>query len=228
MPDILNNIQTVVLPSPKMGWWNRKKTEHFKAYSAIVQDFAKEFNLDPWLFDGYFEEVSDINFKEGKNYEDLKDKISILYNKIQAKYREYGISKNPSIFIKSNRGTYGMGVHVIQSPEEVLEFNKNIRKKMSTTKDGIENTSVIIQEGVETIFKTDDGKAVEPVVYSAISKPIGMFFRINDGFLSNLNSKGMELTNEFPLTKPQTILINLIGGLTNLAITREMEEKLSK
>ena len=222
MPEVLKNVKAEILPSAKMGWWRRKKTEHFKHYSEIVKEFATDFTLDPWLFDAYFEEVENMDFGKPESLQILSEKLEILYAKITAKYKEYGIKEQPSIFIKSNKGTYGMGIHVISNPEEVKHFNKNIRKKMSVIKDGLENTSIILQEGVPTIF-TSNERAVEPVVYSVLSKPIGMFFRINDGEIANLNGKGMEFSTDFELTKSQKILSNLIASLANLAVILELK-----
>jgi glutamate--cysteine ligase len=224
MPGVLNNIVAPVYPSPKMGWWNRKKTEHFTIYSQIVEEFAQEFQLDPWFFDAYFKESSNIDFKAVQNFNFLEESISEIWAKIKKKYDEYGIKASPTIFIKSNFGTYGMGIHTIQSLEEIREFNKNIRKKMSVVKDGMANTSLIIQEGVETSL-FEDQKAVEPVVYSANGSVIGMFFRTNEGKNANLNSKGMELKNDFPLNEGQKILCEIVGNFANLAITKEEESK---
>jgi glutamate--cysteine ligase len=221
MPEILENISAPILPSPKMGWWNRKKTTHFKYYSSIVEDFAKDFNLDPWLLDSYFEEASNIDIKNDGDLDIISGKALNILEKTKLKYKEYGVKSEPVIFLKSNFGTYGMGIHVIKNPDEIRDFNKNIRKKMATVKDGVENTSIIIQEGVETILFKEE-KAVEPVIYSANGEPIGMFFRINMGSNANLNSKGMELTNNYPITKEQKILFNTIGSFANLAISEEM------
>ena len=225
MPEVLKNIEAEIIPSYKLGWFNRKKTEHFKFYSQIVNECANEFKIDPWLFDAYFEEVENVHFKTGEGFEELAQKIELVYGKIAKKYQEYGLSGHPSIFIKSNKGTYGMGIHVVSSPEEVKDFNKNIRKKMAVVKDGTENTSLIIQEGVPTIF-AEEGRSVEPVVYSALSKPIGMFFRVNDGNLANLNSKGMELKTEFPgINEWEKELSLLVASFSNLAVLEELASK---
>ena len=93
---------------------------------------------------------------------------------------------------------------------------------MAVVKDGLESTSIILQEGVPTIFKKD-GKSVEPVIYSVLSKPIGMFFRINEGEIANLNSKGMELETNFPLSRAEEILSYLVANFANLAVISEFE-----
>src|SRR5690606_18501723 len=39
-PGMLKDIAQPILPSPQMGWWRRKKSQHFTAYSAIAQEFS--------------------------------------------------------------------------------------------------------------------------------------------------------------------------------------------
>jgi glutamate--cysteine ligase len=221
MPEILDNISAPILPSPKMGWWRRKKTEHFLAYESVVQEFANEFKLDSWLFESYFEEASNIDIKNEDDMKIIENKSMLVLEKTLQKYKEYNIKSEPVIFLKSNFGTYGMGIHTLKNPEEVRDFNKNIRKKLATVKDGLANTSIIIQEGVETSLIKEE-KAVEPVVYSANGDPIGMFFRLNLGANANLNAKGMELMHQYQITKEQEILFKMIASFANLAISKEV------
>jgi glutamate--cysteine ligase len=221
VPEILKNLNIDVLPLIKMGWHTRLKSNHFKEYSKVVNDFAKDFNLDPWMLDSYFDDIVNFDFKNNSNHLLLEEKVTNLYNKIAVKYKEYGIQKTPTIFIKSNRGTYGMGIHVVHNLDEMRHFNKDVRKKMDVIRDGVKNSDLIIQEGVETIF-TQNEKAVEPVVYSALARPVGMFFRINDGNLANLNAKGMRFSNSYNIGEEQRSLANLISSLSNVAIGNEV------
>ena len=92
---------------------------------------------------------------------------------------------------------------------------------MAVIKDGVENTSLIIQEGVPTVLSLGE-EAVEPVVYSVLSKPVGMFFRVNKGATSNLNSKGMRLVNDFNLSEAQEVLSLLVASFANIAIGMEL------
>lgn len=220
MPDILKDIKADIIPLPKMGWFNRTKSNHFRNYSEVVNEFAADFKIDPWLFDAYFEEVNEVDFSQAKGTVELQLKLEEVFKKVQTKYDEYGIKKHPTVFIKANKGTYGMGIHVITNPDEVASFNKNIRKKMSVIKDGIQNRSVIIQEGVPTIFE-DSGNFLEPVVYSALSKPVGTFFRKGKGDLANLNARGVEFVTDFNLTHTENVLINLVASFANLAVLKE-------
>ena len=222
-PEILKNIQTPILNSPYLGWWNRLKTIHCKAYSSIVSEFAQTFKIDPWLLDCYFDSIHNIDFKNSQHESILNQKIHSLYSKILQKYQEYSISKKPTVFIKSDKGTYGMGIHVLKNPEDGLNLNKNVRKKMDIIKDGVKNTNIIIQEGVETTL-TQNNQFIEPVVYSVLSKPVGTFFRMNNGdATSNLNAKGMKFIKSYDLTEKQKFLFHLISSFANIATANELK-----
>lgn len=222
VPKTLQNIAIRTFPSAKFGWFNRTKVIHFESYAAVVEEFSRDFKIDPWLFYSYFSEVNNINFKEDKSFNLLKEEAEKLFKKIEEKYREYGIDSSPTIFIKPNKGTYGMGIHVIRNISDIDALNKNIRKKMAVIKEGIPNTSVILQEGVPTILREGE-LYLEPVVYSALSHPIGMFFRLGNSPSSNLNSKGMELRGDINISNPVRLLANLVATLSNIAVL--MEEK---
>ena len=94
----------------------------------------------------------------------------------------------PLIFVKNNTGTYGMAVMQVQTGEELLELNRDGRKKMKVSKGGNYLKNIILQEGVETIYHNK-----EPVYYLINSKVAGGFYRLNDSknSLQNLNTRGM-------------------------------------
>lgn len=225
MPDILKNLKTQILPKPAMGWHQRKKSEHFYFYNKIVEEFCKDFKLDPWFFSSIFETVENVHFKTEEGFDLIREKVQIVFEKTKEKYEEYGINLNPVVFIKSNKGTYGMGIHVIKNMEDLKTFNKDFKKKMGVIKDGVENTSLIIQEGIPTILHNNE-EAMEPVYYSVLSNPIGMFFRINKGENDNLNSKGMHFENNITLPKECEILSFLVASFANIAIALEETEKI--
>ena len=96
------------------------------------------------------------------------------------------------VFIKGDQGTYGMGISVVSSGEEVLNFNRKSRNKMDIGKNKIKFSSVIVQEGVDTILKYDNMPA-EVTIYLVGGKSVGGFMRANTQKQAheNLNSKGM-------------------------------------
>ena len=72
-------------------------------------------------------------------------------HKIRKKYDEYGIEQEPYVFVKADSGTFGMGIMTVKSGEEIYEINKKTRNKMTSMKEGVENTHLIIQ--FATIYK---------------------------------------------------------------------------
>ena len=85
-----------------------------------------------------------------------------------------------------------MGITVVHSKDEILGMNRKIRNKMDIGKNNLKFTSVLIQEGVETIVKFDNAPA-EVTVYLIDGKSAGGFMRFNPlkGTNANLNSQGM-------------------------------------
>lgn len=85
-----------------------------------------------------------------------------------------------------------MGISVVSSGEEIINMNRKTRNKMDIGKNSIKFTSLLVQEGVETIIKYDDMPA-EITIYLIDGESIGGFMRVNGekDNLGNLNSRGM-------------------------------------
>ena len=111
---------------------------------------------------------------------------------IREKYKEYGIEETPFVIVKADAGTYGMGVMTVKDASEVIGLNRKQRNKMSVIKEGMNVSQVIIQEGVHTHERVNDGVA-EPVVYMIDRFVVGGFYRVNAarGIDENLNAPGM-------------------------------------
>lgn len=195
-PEILHNIKQPVSPPTGLGWYKRRKTAHFETYNNLVRDFCHQFEIDPWLISTYFTKCGVVNFKERKGLECVALNVEKTLVKIRKKYDEYGIKDEPYVFVKSDRGTYGMGIMTAKSGQEILDMNKNIRKKMNAIKGGEINTEVIIQEGVPTIDKVHDNPA-EPMIYMMGGRAVGCIYRLNTkkDNLGNLNASGMEFAS---------------------------------
>jgi len=113
---------------------------------------------------------------------------------IQKKYDEYSIDKEPFVVVKSDTGTYGMGIMMVKSAEEIENLNRKQRNKMSSSKEGLEVENVLIQEGVYTFETIGEENAVaEPVVYMIDHFVVGGFYRVHTGRdqNENLNAPGM-------------------------------------
>lgn len=195
-PEMLNDIAQPVVPPPGFGWYQRRKTSHFDSYNDIARSFCREFDIDPWLITTVFHKCGVLNFKEQKGVDCVAIGVDKVIHAVKKKYDEYGIKEAPYAFIKSNRGTYGMGIMTACSGEDVIQMNKKIRNKMAAIKGGESNTEVIIQEGIPTIDAVD-GNPAEPMIYLVAGQPVGYIYRLNtkrDEF-GNLNASGMQFSN---------------------------------
>ncbi len=216
---------TPVLPTPKIGWFKRNKIKHFELYANVIENFAKEFSINPQLLQAYFKSTDGIDFS-------TKDGLEKLAAEVDAVIREIG--PNKKVFIKAGQGTYGMGIQVVSSGAEVLAMNRKKRNKMDIGKNRKKFTSVIIQEGVDTILKYDDAPA-EVTIYLVDGDSIGGFMRVNGqkDTISNLNSKGM-VFRKFCISeirqdqdhKAKEATYSIIARLANLAAGLEIKEVL--
>jgi glutamate--cysteine ligase len=195
-PKILENIKQPLIPTLSMGWHNRKKYHNFLAYNHIAKEFAKEFNFDPFLIATEVGFCKDVNFKERKGLECIALNLQKTLTKIANKYDELKIDTKPYIYLKANRGTYGMGIMVIQDAEGIFSLNKKLRNQMNIIKQNTLNAEILIQEGIPTIDKFDNHSA-EPFIYLVNGKPVGSILRINSNkdHLSNLNSVGAKFVS---------------------------------
>jgi glutamate--cysteine ligase len=194
IPDILVDIHQTIHPPVSLGWSIRTKSQHFRYYSEVVNEFSQLLDLDPWLLDPLFTTGGDIDFMAKEGLEKLAGNVETLLQKIQKKYDEYQITQEPFLIIKADSGTYGMAVMTIKSAEDVLSINRKQRTHMSTAKGHRSVNQVIIQEGVYT-FETigEENSVAEPVVYMLGHHVVGGFYRVhhNRGNDENLNSPGM-------------------------------------
>ena len=193
VPAQLENLyEQFVIPPTYAGWHVRRKSDHFAAYQDVATRFATEINIDPWLINPEFGTCGEINFQERTGEECLAANVDMVLTRIRAKYKEYGINSEPFVIVKADAGTYGMGIMTIKDASEVKGLNRKQRNKMAVVKEGMAVTEVIIQEGVPTVERVDEGTA-EPVVYMIDRFVVGGFYRVNTarGIDENLNAPGM-------------------------------------
>ena len=86
-----------------------------------------------------------------------------------------------------------MSVMMVQSGQEVLAMNRRQRSHMAARKGGEKVSSLLVQAGVETIEKSEENHAAEPVVYLIGSTIVGSFYRVHpaQSARESLNSPGM-------------------------------------
>lgn len=226
IPSVLQGLTIPILPPVELGWHSRRKSAHFTAYNLLIHEFASEFGLDPWLLSTFSGSCGHIDFKEKSGLQCVADNIAAMLPKIAAKYAEYGISEKPYVYIKSDFGTYGMGIMTAEKPEDIYEINKKERNKMQVGKGNVQNSAVMLQEGVPTIDRVQENTA-EAVVYCMGGEPVGFFFRTNSAkdAYSNLNSAagmGFVSSRNANFSAEYQAACTLIARLMNIAVTREV------
>jgi glutamate--cysteine ligase len=223
-PEILQNTSQPIIPPVGLGWYKRDKHTHFEAYNQVAREFCREFTLDPFLISTEFEFCKNINFKAKTGVECVAIAVDKVLNRLTKKYAEIGIKEKPYVFIKANRGTYGMGIMTVTSAEEVLSLNKKERNKMNIIKNSTANEEVLVQEGITTI-DTLDGAPVEPFVYMINGKTVGVILRSNKNRNNqiSLNASGAEFTSadSHPEFHQHFACHSLIARLAALAASRE-------
>ena len=237
-PELMDLDQQNVIPCTQLGWFARLKSEHFGFYEQVCHEFAQQLDIDPWLISPYFDYCNELDFMKQQGEGCLARRAEKLLYKIQQKYDHYGIEQKPYLVVKSNAGTYGMGVMVVQEAEQLLGLNRKQRTKMSSSKGNNPVTSAILQEGVYSFETWGEDKAVsEPVIYSIGRHVVGGFYRVHHGRGpdESLNAPGMNFeplafadvcNNPCGKDKPASMrfyVYGIIARLAMLAAAREMK-----
>lgn len=216
-------VTTPVLPSPFVGWFRRQKIHHFKHYQSIANRFAEHFDINPDLIQAKFSSVENIDFETKEGLDEIANEVDNVLSILPP---------DSFVFVKASQGTYGMGISVVHKGEEIRAMNRKIRNKMDIGKGNLKFTSVLIQEGVETIVKYDDAPA-EITIYLVNGRSSGGFIRTNPlkGPQGNLNAQGM-IYQKLCLSdvkqdcdhKMKEAVYSVIARLSTLAAAYEMKE----
>lgn len=193
IPGILNDIEQPIIPALKFCWYFREKSKHFKRYDEVVAKFCHEFNLEPFFLSAIVNNCGEVNFADSKGLDCIANSVDKLIHLLANKYKEYEIDDKPYVFIKADKGTYGMGIMTASSGEEVIKMNRDSRRKMHVIKEGVVNTKVIIQEGIPTINQ-HNGNPAEPIMYLVGGDVADYFLRVNEqrDEFGNLNKAGVK------------------------------------
>lgn len=223
LPVVWKMVSTPVLPSPFVGWYKRQKNHHFQWYKKTADQFAKNFDVDPNLIQAQFSTVENVDYNTKDGLDELANEVDKLIATLPPESQ---------VFVKASQGTYGMGISVVSSGEEIKTMNRKVRNKMDVGKNNLKFTSVLIQEGVETIVKYDDAPA-EVTIYLINGRSSGGFMRTNPlkGTQANLNSQGM-IYQKLCLSdvkqdcdhKMKEAVYSVLARLSTLAASHEMKE----
>ncbi|CAE6503559.1 Glutamate--cysteine ligase [Nitrosomonas nitrosa] len=192
IPEILKDLEQIVIPPLHAGWSTRRKSQHFFAYDSVAQEFAELIKIDPWLINPYFSSCGKIDFHEKKGEDCVAAAVDEILKELKEKYKQYGVHEKPFVIVKADSGTYGMGIMTVKDSEEVYKLNRKQRNKMAIVKEGLSVSHVLVQEGVYT-FESINQAVAEPVVYMIDRYVVGGFYRVHTGrgMDENLNAPGM-------------------------------------
>lgn len=191
IPEELKQIKIPIFPSIHAGWHARLKSEHFRRANALIKEFAHIVGLDPWQFSCLYEVVDHVDINNESDRQRLYQAGVKLFEEIQNKYQQHGIDSKPFVFIKSDSGTYGLGVVPIEDPGQILELNRKKRNDLVYGKGAQNITHFLLQEGVPTIHRIE-GHPCEVCIYQIDNNFVGGFYRYHEtkGSRENLNSPG--------------------------------------
>jgi glutamate--cysteine ligase len=192
IPDVLKNSKEPIYPSMSAGWHSRLKSHHFQHTNDLVKEFSEIISVDPWFFSTQFSVLDQADINDEQSRQKMADEASDLLKKITEKYKEHEINEKPYLFLKSDSGTYGMGVMPIEDPQDILNLNRKGRNKLYKGKSSQVIARYLLQEGIPTIYNIDEGVS-EVCIYQIEHNLVGGFYRSHSskGQRENLNSKGM-------------------------------------
>jgi glutamate--cysteine ligase len=226
-PALLNELTIPVIPHKSLIWANRRKSRHFSILKELASELGHEIGQDPWLFSTEFSVEHRANLRDDQSLERIKSKATTLFTSIQKKYTEHGITAEPTLFLKDDAGTYGMGIMTITNIEELNSLNRKTINKMQVGKQH-DIKALIIQEGVPSQVRHLDSVA-EPVLYCVGNTFVGSFLRVNHlrDELANLNAKGMEFFRLCEQDKDKSHLPSECCGLDIMTDSSRIAAKLS-
>ena len=206
--EALKDYQKPIFPNPELGWYKRRKSEHFDIALKVLKNIsAKVPELDIHDFMADSKAVSNLDFSKKEDVERLMAEASDFLEKIKQKKSSLEKNERPFVYIKNDSGTYGLGIWSFSTLDELRDATKALQKIFARGKQGTQVRRVILQEGISTRLVVSEGDHVEfePVVYSVNGNKIGSFFRYSyskgDALgESNLNRPGswFEESSRYP------------------------------
>ena len=178
-----------VAPPQGLGWFERRKSNHFRVVQPFIDEVAKLLEIDPWVLGTHWFVSEDKCLEQEICRKTLAKEVDDCLDMLREKYRSLGIDSKPKLFVKNDSGTYGLGIIEISSGDELLNLSKRKMNKLTYGKGGAEVIDFLIQEGVPTRLKWRD-YVIEPCMYSVGGDVDAWFYRANNkkGTLANLNT----------------------------------------
>lgn len=218
-----------VTPPPHMGWFRRRKSQHYEALRPYVEEVANLLSIDPWhlMPDWFVSENKCLTEDECKQR--LALEIDEFLDKLRKRYTSLGIDREPSVVIKNDSGTYGLGVMMLSSGNQILNLSNRKANRLRYAKGGVNVENFLIQEGIPTALTTEENEPLEPVVYLVDGEAASWFYRINGkkSDMDNLNSPSARFENYAKTGNPYAREAHgwhaLVAELSMLAMGKEAE-----
>jgi glutamate--cysteine ligase len=178
-----------VAPPQEMGWFQRRKSSHFRHAQPFIDKAANILDIDPWLLGTHWFVSEDKCLEKDVCKIELAAQVDRCLEFLSGKYAEHGVEGEPVLFVKNDSGTYGLGIIEIHSGDELLNLSKRKVNRLTYGKGGRDAVDFLLQEGVPTALKLADS-VIEPCFYGAGGHGCSAFYRANDkkGVNSNLNT----------------------------------------
>jgi len=227
---IIPGLAGVVEPPVKMGWQNRRKSNHYIHLEKLVNEVSEILQIDPWFLMPLWKVCEEKCLEFENCTEKLAKDIDELLEKIKIKYASYGIESEPVVFVKNDRGTYGLGIISVKNGDEIKNLSKRKIKRLTYGKGGTFAENFLIQEGIPTSLINGES-VLEHVGYTIGGKETNWFLRSNNkkNKLENLNSSSSEFllpkqVNQELFEREKLDWIDLVSKLSFIAMGREMNE----
>ncbi|WP_092342863.1 glutamate--cysteine ligase [Candidatus Ichthyocystis sparus] len=217
-----------ITPPICAGWFNRSKYNHLVNYNLVANSFCRDIGVDPWHLTSEIDSCPPGNVAQNDEVrEAMATKASKILSKTNIEYQKRNIVDQAFIIIKTDPGTYGMGVVSVNDDQEIINLNRGKRKKLMSIKGNSAPKNFIIQEGISTIEKFENNTA-EHTFYAIRDKIVGGFIRAHSkkNVRENLNSVGSAfIPLEYDNNKPHLYTLSIPA---RLAIIATVEEKIPK
>jgi glutamate--cysteine ligase len=212
-----------------MGWYRRRKSQHYQALRPYINEISAMIGIDPWhLMPDYFVSENKCLTEEACRMK-LAEEIDGFLDGLRQKYHTLGIEREPTVVMKNDSGTYGLGVMMLTSGSQILNLSNRKANKLRYAKGGAEVENFLIQEGIPTALATEAGETLEPVVYLVDGEAASWFYRINGkkSDMDNLNSPSARFENyedsENPYIEQAHGWHALVAELSMIAMGAEAE-----
>ncbi len=227
---IIPGLSGLVEPPVQMGWQNRRKSDHYLHLETLVNQVSDILQIDPWILMPMWKVCEEKCLEFENCTEKLAKDIDELIEKIKLKYEYYGIDTEPVVFVKNDRGTYGLGIISVKKGDEIKNLSKRKIKRLTYGKGGTSAENFLIQEGVPTSLM-HESSVLEHVGYTIGGKKTHWFFRTNGkkSELDNLNSASSKFllpaqVNEELMASEKLDWIDLVSKLSFIAMSKEMSD----